>query len=228
MSLWGDSPNIYMQKMNISTNQVRPKSNRRIGPHNKDVISFLFGAILSDAQAERHGNGTRIVLQQESSNMEFLTWYNEFLAKRGYTSYNTKILSRQGKGGKKRFYSKCQTWTYTSFNWIHECFYIDGVKIVPNNELLRTFLSPLALAVWIMGDGSALPYGCKQATNSFSRVDCERICIILNELYGIKASVNSAGYPNQWQIYIWSESMPQLRSIVGEYIVPSMNYKLHI
>jgi ubiquinol-cytochrome c reductase cytochrome b subunit len=206
--------------------QTRTKSDKRIGPHDFEVLSFIFGAILSDAQAERHGNGTRIVLQQESSNMEFLTWYNNFLTVRGYSSFNTKIQSRLGANGLRRFYSKSATWTYTSFNWVHECFYKDSVKFVPS--CLSTYLTPLALAIWIMGNGSAVSSGCKLSTNSFTKEDCERICVILKDLYNIRASVNSAGINGQWVIYIWKESMPNLVFLVKQYMVPSMYYKLHI
>nr|YP_009640147.1 LAGLIDADG endonuclease [Synchytrium endobioticum]QCQ68579.1 LAGLIDADG endonuclease [Synchytrium endobioticum]QCQ68598.1 LAGLIDADG endonuclease [Synchytrium endobioticum]QCQ68769.1 LAGLIDADG endonuclease [Synchytrium endobioticum]QCQ68788.1 LAGLIDADG endonuclease [Synchytrium endobioticum]QCQ68845.1 LAGLIDADG endonuclease [Synchytrium endobioticum] len=238
---------------------IKPKSYQRIGPHNLDVLSFIFGALLSDAHAERHGKGTRIALQQESSNLEFLTWYNNFLADKGYgkTNEGTKLVklkcvSRLGENGKRRYGSllKSVTYTYSSFNWIHECFYsslglgtvpLSGTalradparrartrKIVPSNEILKLYLSPLALAIWIMGDGSSVSSGCKLCTNSYTKLECLRICVVMDELYGIKASVNSAGVPNQWVIYIWTRSMPLLRSLVKPYLVPSMYLKLNI
>ena len=207
---------------------TKTKSHLRIGPHNLDVNSFIFGAILSDAQAERHGNGTRVVLQQESTNREFLTWYTNFLAMRGYTSPVITILSRIGANNTKRFYSKCSTWTYTSFNWLYECFYVNGVKVVPSNDILFTYLTPMALAIWIMCNGSATAYGCKLATNSFSKADCERICHVLDVQFGLNTSVNSAGSPNQWVVYIWADSLPTLQSIVKKHMVPSMYYKVHL
>jgi hypothetical protein len=121
------------------------RSHKRIGPHNYDILCFIFGAVLSDAYAERHGNGTRIVLQQESSNMEFLTWYNNFLSIRGYTNCKEPaILSRIGPNNRRRFYSRSCTFTYTSFNWIHDCFYsayAPGTKIVP--PCINNYFSPL-------------------------------------------------------------------------------------
>jgi hypothetical protein len=79
-----------------------------------------------------------------------------------------------------------------------------------------------------MDDGGRVGYGLKLATNSFSYGDCTRLSLIIYEQYGIKSSVQSAGVPNQYIIYIWSESMPILREIVRPYIVPSMLYKLGI
>jgi hypothetical protein len=83
---------------------------KRIGPHNYDVLSVIYGSMLGDSNAEKHGNGTRIRLQQVSSNVEYLMWFHKFLADRGYCS-NTKpkLLTRIGEGGKKRFYYQIRT-----------------------------------------------------------------------------------------------------------------------
>lgn len=224
MSLWGDSPNVYYNIQIL--NKIKVRSSKRIGPHDHAVICFLFGALLSDAYAERHGNGTRIVQQQESKNREFISWYHKFLYIKGYTSSNIEIKTRIGKNSKKIFYIKCNTWTYTSFNWIHESFYKNSIKIVPINQ--EEYLSPLTLAIWIMGDGSKVSGGCKQSTNSFTKSDCEKICILQKKKYNIYATVNSAGTSNQWVIYIWKKSMSTLISIVKPYMVKSMLYKQHI
>jgi ubiquinol-cytochrome c reductase cytochrome b subunit len=42
----------------------------------------------------------------------------------------------------------------------------------------------------------------------------------------LKASLQSAGSENQYLVYIWKQSMNDLRNIVSPYIVPSMKYKL--
>lgn len=88
------------------------------------------------------------------------------------------------------------------------------------------YLTPLALAIWIMDDGGRMGYGLKLATNCFTYNDCVFLSNTLAELYGIKSSVQNAGVPNQYHIYVWSESMPLLRDLVRPYFVPSMFYKL--
>lgn len=77
-----------------------------------------------------------------------------------------------------------------------------------------------------MDDGSRLGSGLKLSTNSFTFEDTTRLALVLNKLYGLKSSVQSAGYLNQYVIYIWSESMNKLRQLVKPYIVSSMLYKL--
>lgn len=74
------------------------------------------------------------------------------------------------------------------------------MKRVPLN--IADYLSPLALALWIMDDGGRVGYGLKLATNSFTFEDTTRLSLVLSELYGIKSSVQKAGVPNQYHIYI--------------------------
>lgn len=224
MSLWGYSPNVIFSQSVSPIFTIR--SIKRIGPHNKDVISFIYGSQLSDGYAERHGNGTRIVQQQESRNREFLNWYNNYLKERGYSTSKSanKIQSRIGINSKRRFYQKSTTWTYSSFNFIYDAFYPKSIKVVPSD--LKTYLTPLTLAIWIMGDGAKVSVGCKQCTNSFTKKDCNKISQLFKEVFTIESSVISAGVPNQWNIYIGKKEMNKLREIVKPYIVPSMKYKI--
>lgn len=200
----------------------------RIGPHDKDILSIIYGSLLGDAHAEKRSKtgGTRISFYQESTHGSYLLWLHSFLSLRGYCSINIPIFStRLGKNGIVRKIFRFHTWTYTSFNWIHEIWYQNNIKIVPLNIAL--FLTPLALAVWIMDDGSKVSKGLKLCTNSFSYSDCVLLVKVLHDNFGLKSSVQSAGAPNQFNIYIWKESMPLLRDIVSPYIISEMKYKIN-
>jgi len=234
MSLWGfNEPqmNLYDE---ISVRLILPFSNqnqkiravKRIGPHNFDILCILIGSILGDSYAEKHGNGTRICFQQEHSNNAYLLWLHSFISKLGYCNSDTpKILTRLGKGGKVRQLSRFKTFTFTSFNWIQEAFYVNGVKTVP--LIVEQFISPLALAVWIMDDGGIVSSGLKIATNSFNQAEVQMLCDILKIKYNLKATIISAGVPNQYNIYISKNSIKALTNIVGPHMHPSMYYKLN-
>jgi ubiquinol-cytochrome c reductase cytochrome b subunit len=199
----------------------------RVGPHNIDIISVFYGALLGDAHAERRvsGNGTRISFTQESNRVEYLLWLHKLIAELGYCNPNApKIQSRLGVKGILRYVIRFHTYTYSSLNALHSAWYVDNIKRVPDN--IAEFLTPLALAIWIMDDGARVGQGLKLCTNSFTFEDTTRLAVVLNELYGLKAVVQSAGVPNQYIIYIWKESMPHLRELVRKYMVPSMLYKL--
>jgi hypothetical protein len=77
-----------------------------------------------------------------------------------------------------------------------------------------------------MDDGSKVSKGLKLSTNSFTYDDCLILIQALKDNFGIKASVQSAGCKNQYILYIWKESMNDLRNIVFPYIVPGRKYKL--
>ena len=78
------------------------RANLRIGPHNKNIISILFGSLLGYAQAELRlkGNGTRITFFQEGSHVSYLIWLHKLISELGYCNTNLpKITTRLGKKG---------------------------------------------------------------------------------------------------------------------------------
>lgn len=117
-------------------------------PHNKDILSIIYGSLLGDGHAERRtlGNGTRISFSQESNRKDYLLWLHNKVSILGYTSSKVpKIQSRLGQRGSIRYVIRFHTFTYSSLNWVHESWYIHGKKRVPEN--ISEFLTPLALAI---------------------------------------------------------------------------------
>ena len=66
------------------------------------------------------------------------------------------------------------SYTFTSFNWLHDMFYKNinnkFVKIIPLD--LENYLSPLALAIWFMDDGSKIHNTVRISTNNFNYNEC--------------------------------------------------------
>jgi hypothetical protein len=77
-----------------------------------------------------------------------------------------------------------------------------------------------------MDDGSKVSKGLKLCTNSFKYTECLLLVKALKDNFNIKSTIQSAGAPNQYIIYILKESMDDLRNIVGPYIIPEMKYKI--
>lgn len=216
---------IYVTNTNKYVKRIRSKY--RIGPHNKNILSVITGSLLGNSHAEmrKKGDGTRISFSQESNRVEYLLWLHSIVSDMGYCNpTQPKIQSRIGIGGKIRYIIRFHTFTYQSLNWIRETWYKDGIKRVPEN--IKEYLSPLAIAIWIINDGSRSGKSIKWCTNSFSYEDCVRITNILYKLYNVKCSVNSAGKKDQYVIYVLKESMATLRNLVKDYMVSSMLYKI--
>jgi len=214
----------------LSTNQIKNlHSHKRIGPHNKELLSILFGSLLGDGHAEKRiqGNGTIICFQQEASHVSYLLWLHNLLSDLGYCSKTIpRITTRLGRKNSIRRIIRFTTWTYSSFNWIHDLWYVDNVKVVPS--MIGEYLNPLALSIWIMDDGCKSGSGLKLSTNSFSYSDCLLLINVLHINFNLKATIQSTGVPNQHHIYIWKESMLILREIVLPHLHSSMKYKLII
>jgi ubiquinol-cytochrome c reductase cytochrome b subunit len=243
MSLWGYhiEPQMYnlclillslllITPINLDNKKIfnKIKAIYRIGPHNKDVISVIFGSLLGDAYAERRlvGLGTRISFYQEDVHVEYILYLHKFFSNLGYCNPKIPIhTTRLGHKGKIRKIVRFSTFTYSSFNWIHDMFYKNNIKRVP--ESIEKYLTPLALAIWIMDDGAKSGKGLKFCTNSFSYNECLILIKALNNNFNIKSSVQSAGTKDQYNIYIWKESMNNLRNIVSPYIIPAMKYKIY-
>ena len=213
----------------LETQKIRVLAKDRIGPHDFKILSIIFGSLLGDCHAEfrSKGNGTRFCFYQESSHVAYLNWLHSVLANLGYCSSSLpEIKTRLGKKGIVRKVVRFKTWTYSSLNWIHDLWYINNKKVVPSN--IDDYLNPLALAIWIMDDGSKVGVGLKLSTNCFTYSDCTLLIKVLYDNFNIKSTIQSTGKDYQYNLYIWKESMPLLREIVLPYVHPSMKYKLSI
>lgn len=218
----------YQLSVPLMINKIsRLRADKRIGPHNKIVLDIIIGSLLGDGHAEyrKIGKGTRITFYQEGIHTSYLLWLHSLFSELGYCNLNVpKIQTRLGSKGIVRKIIRFRTWTFSSFNWIHDLWYINGIKVIPSN--IGEFLTPLALAIWIMDDGGKVNQGLKLSTNSYTYSECLFLVKILYDNFNLQASVQSAGVSDQYQIYIWKESMPLLREIVLPYVHSSMKYKL--
>ena len=220
--------NLILGKM-LPFNRARTKALNRIGPHNKVVLDMIYGTLLGDGHAERRikGNGTRVTFYQEGSHVSYLLWLHNSFYQLGYCNSKVpEIQTRLGSKGKVRKIIRFNTFTFSSFNWIHDLWYVNGVKVIPLD--IEKYLSPLALAIWIMDDGGKVNKALKLSTNSYTYLECLLLIKVLFKNFKLKASIQSAGAAtgDQYQIYIWKESMPLLREIVLPYVHSSMKYKL--
>jgi ubiquinol-cytochrome c reductase cytochrome b subunit len=77
----------------------------RIGPHNLEVLSIIYGSLLGDAHAEKRvsGLGTRITFYQESTHIKYILYLHKILSKAGYSNEKLPVITnRLGLGGKIR------------------------------------------------------------------------------------------------------------------------------
>ena len=120
----------------------------RIGPHNTDIISTIFGLLLGDGYAiNRTGEGVRISIKQSIIHKEYLFSLYDFFFLRGYCSNLIPRKYNRTIKGIDKIYSgyEFNTFTFRSFVWIYNSFYKKGHKKLPLN--MEEFITPLTLAI---------------------------------------------------------------------------------
>jgi predicted type IV restriction endonuclease len=152
----------------------------------------------------------------------------EFFHNRGYCSnLEPRKYTRKLNTKTQLYYGyEFNTFTFRSFNWIHKMFYKKGKKYI--NKEIEQYLTPLALAIWIMDDGMWAKPGIRIATNSFKLEEIKILVHILENKYQLNCSIQHLKDIDKYSLYIWSSSVSTLKDIIFPYLHPSMYYKLNI
>ena len=222
--------------MNISKLSSKKRTEKTLpqnltSPHNLDVLSLLFGSLLGDTHGQVRSSSTnsvRFTFRQSNRNVEYLMWFHKYLADRGYCNSKKPIMKKTiGRGNKIHFYYRINTYSYRNLFWFYNLFYKNKIKHIPENEYLRQFLTPLALAIWFMDDGFRQSAGVGFGTHCFQKKDLERLVLILKEKYDLNISMHRKIKEDQFTLYIPKKDMIQFSAIVKRYMVESMHYKLN-
>nr|AHW52535.1 hypothetical protein [Rhizophagus sp. DAOM 213198] len=132
---------------------------------------------------EKDGNGSRFAFYQEKTNGEYLLWLHQVISSLGYSKPEIPIIqTRKGTNGQIRYSYRFRTYTYSSFNWIYEEFYpkVNKRKVIP--RIIDQYLSPLALAVWIMDDATLYKNkGLRFCTNCFTLKEVQYLASVLEK-----------------------------------------------
>lgn len=191
----------------------------------KDV---LVGTLLGDGHLETQNQGRtyRLKIEHSIQQQDYVNWlYDVFqdwvrtppvIRSRAVTFRgNTKVYQRTGfttvSSGSLRFYAGQ--------------FYQDKTKVVP--KLIYRWLTPRAMAVWYMDDGSIKSNQHRTVllnTHSFSDHDLNRLQGVLKDRYAIKSSIRKQKDGNQ--LYLTSETVDLFLSLIKPYMIESMEYKL--
>lgn len=230
--------NTYNGEKGIIKRFFFTKINRinRIGPHNLDVISLLVGRLFGDRYAsKRSEKGTRISFRQSIVHYDYLIFLYNYLIERGYcTLLSPRQYERKLKGSDKQYYGfEFNTLTFISLDFLRRLFYNEkGVKFV--SPLLQPYLTPFALVIWFMDDGTYVKSSksVRLARNSFTLREVELLVKMLNENFDLNFTIQKVSdkinAKHKYNLYLLAKDFNQFKAIVLPYMHNSMLYKLNL
>lgn len=189
---------------------------------------ILIGTLLGDGHLETQDGGRtyRLKLDHSIKQRAYVDWLYESF--REWTNTSPKEHSRNVLfRGVVKSYDKYgfNTLSHSAFRFYAKQFYSDGKKQVP--RLIHRWLTPQALAVWFMDDGSIKSNAHKTVfmnTQSFSSLEVRRLQKAFRDVYGIQTILRPQGNGNQ--LYFLGETVGKFLELIEPYVVPSMRYKL--
>lgn len=183
----------------------------------------IIGLILGDIHISRKYNYSRFQFKQGLKNKDYI--YHLFDIFSGYS--NAKIPRHSDYFDKRtnKVYTTIvfNTYSLPCFDYYHELFYVNGVKIIPSN--IGELLTPVGLAYWAMDDGGKKQNAFYLNTDSFSLSEVELLIKVLKENFDLNCTYH-VKRKDQHRIYIRADSMEKFRIVVSPYFIPSMMYKL--
>lgn len=190
-----------------------------------ELHDVLIGTCLGDLHISRRNINSYLHFHQGLINKEYLYHLFELFSK--YSNYEAPIHKEYLNNKSNKIFNSIffNTLSLPCFNYYHELFYVDKIKIVPLN--IGKLLNSRSLAYWAMDDGSKIESGFHLNTNSFTLSDVQLLIKVLKENFDLNCTYHNKGR-NQYLIYIRTESMIKFRSLVSPYFHESMMYKLTV
>ena len=193
-----------------------------------EVKEILIGILLGDAHLNRRSDtaNSRLVYGQTTKHKEYFDLVYNIFKPFCVSDHKPYFNQSVDKRNNEKYYSfHFATMQLPCFNLYREIFYNLGNKIIPND--IYKLLTPRGLAFWIMDDGSRQGEGLHISAYAFSEKDIDKLMFTLQDKFDLKCSIHY-NRDNKPRIYIFKESMNKLRSLVSEYFIKEMLYKINL
>lgn len=203
----------------ISNMQRKYYGLRKVPLTNKQR-EFVIGTLLGDGCIGTSGKFKRLQMRQSIKQIDYLLW------KKDVMENLTNNVYKQVQKNRNSTIVHCSTIGHQDFNFFHKLFYSNNKKII-RDEIIN-HLTPFAMAVWYMDDGSSKPYCMKISTEGFTKKENEILqhAILCN--FNIRCKV--CEYNNRGKKYYYlsfnKKNSILLCNLIDEYIIDSMKYKI--
>lgn len=183
-----------------------------VGSLSEAQQSLIIGSLLGDGAMRCKANAL-LEINHSIHQQSYVDWKYQLLA----NLVGTPPREKQGNGGRIAY--RFTTLSCPELTPIFRSFYRDGGKHIPLIEL-----TPLALAVWVMDDGSRSRSALYLNTQQFD-IDCQVLLLsLLWEQWGIEATLNrDRSYS---RIRVRTGSTGRLARAIEPHLLPEFRYKL--
>lgn len=191
-------------------------------------FDVIIGSLLGDARLECRSVGkrspvsARLRIHQSEKQKEYVFWKYAQLKNLVLKEPRRILVSHDAKRNRDHYSWYFHTKTLEEFGALYHYFYHDKVKILPEN--IFSFLTPRALAIWFMDDGSNTKESYTLSTHNFSFQDQERIVEFLKNKFNITATITKDRL--KFKLRIGKHEYQKLNTVIEPYIIPSMIYKI--
>lgn len=181
--------------------------------------SVLVGTLLGDGCLAKHGRFHRLHIKHKAAHRALAEFKRSVFG--DFVSMELHEFD-QVLGEKRHPCVQFATRTHPVFSEWRRRFYRGRRKVVP--EDIDRWMTPLALAVWFMDDGSADHWGVTFQTHSFRVEEVELLVTVLKERFDLSA--NPRKNRGGWVLYVSAASMSRFCEIVRPHILPGFVYKM--
>jgi len=205
------------RRITYSTEIRNLKEELKLSNYQRQVV---IGSLLGDAGLEPNWSKTnyRFAISHSLDQKDYAMWKYDVLKPWVLTEPRFREVNRS---------IRFRTISHPEFTVLWKEFYKDGKKIVPQN--ITAMLTPLTLAVWFMDDGNLWRAhgkirGAHINSQSFHYEENLALADILKSQYGLTCFLDKNH--EKFRIRISKDSVTFLKSIISEYTMPGMRYKL--
>jgi hypothetical protein len=184
---------------------------------------ILDGMLLGDGHLERQGDArsARLKIEHSVAQSGYVAW--KFAEWRDWVRTPPRERARRNRLGTTSMNVGFSTLSHIELEEVRQRFYVNRRKVVPPD----LGLTPLAMAVWFMDDGSRKSSQCRGVylnTQSFTSAEVELLRSVIRRDVGVDTTVRQQS--DGLQIYVPSSSMTEMIAFIDEEMLPSMRYKL--
>lgn len=211
----------YWKNKNLQKKWIPLKKGLRLKSRQKSV---LIGSLLGDGTLRlgKKALNVNLKIEQGLRQKEYLWWKYQILKEWVFTEPKLSCRYKENRE------SYLKSWWFRTIRhpiltkyWKE--FYKDGKKVVPN--LISKYLDRLALAVWIMDDGSYNRKLIDISTYSFCLEDIKKLQEALYTNFGLSSKVyrdRNKGY----RLYFSVSETSKLIRIIQPLVITPMLYKV--